>query len=147
VPASAINGSPFLMAWGSSVYAKVSATNSYGTSTYSLAGNGAIIVTVPDAPVSVANNMAVTTVNKVGIVWESGYSNGGLELLDYRISWDQGTGSWEVRQDGISQKSYTAASVLMGTVYSFRVEARNSYGFSAYSSEVSVLAAAIPSTP
>lgn len=85
------------MAWGSSIYAQVSATNSYGTSTYSNAGNGAIIVTVPDAPVSVQNNPAVTTVNKVGIVWESGYSSGGLELLDYRISWDQGTGSWEIR--------------------------------------------------
>lgn len=35
----------------------------------------------------------------------------------------------------------------MGTVYSFRVEARNSYGYSAFSAEVSVLAAAVPSTP
>lgn len=35
----------------------------------------------------------------------------------------------------------------MGTVYSFRIEARNAYGYSAYSAEVSVLAAAIPATP
>jgi hypothetical protein len=35
----------------------------------------------------------------------------------------------------------------MGTTYSFRIEARNTYGYSAYSSEVSVLAAAVPSTP
>ena len=83
----------------------------------------------------------------MGIVWEPGYSNGGLAVEDYRISWDQGTGSWEVRQSGISQKSYTSASVTMGTVYSFRVEARNAYGYSAYSAEVSVLAAAVPSTP
>lgn len=88
MPATAINGSPYLKAWGSSIYAKVSATNVYGTSTYSTAGNGAIIVTVPDAPVSVSNNPGVTTVNKVGIVWSSGYSNGGLSVLDYRISWD-----------------------------------------------------------
>jgi len=35
----------------------------------------------------------------------------------------------------------------MGTVYSFRVEARNAYGYSTYSAEVSVLAATIPATP
>jgi hypothetical protein len=35
----------------------------------------------------------------------------------------------------------------MGTVYSFRVEARNSYGYSTYSTEVSVLAASVPSQP
>lgn len=35
----------------------------------------------------------------------------------------------------------------MGTVYSFRVEARNAYGYSAFSAEVSVLAATIPATP
>lgn len=76
------------MAWGSSIYAKVSATNTYGTSTYSLSGNGAVIVTVPDAPVSIQNNEAVTTVNKIGITWSEGYSDGGLSVKDYRISWD-----------------------------------------------------------
>lgn len=86
-----------MIAWGSSVYAKVSATNQFGTSTFSNSGNGAVIVTVPDSPISVANNMAVTTVNKVGIIWEPGFSEGGLPVIDYRISWDQGTGSWEIR--------------------------------------------------
>lgn len=53
-----------------------------------MAGNGAVIVTVPDAPVSIQNNPAVTTVNKVGIIWSAGFSDGGLPVLDYRISWD-----------------------------------------------------------
>jgi hypothetical protein len=86
-----------LIAWGGSVFAKVSATNVYGTSAYSTAGNGAIIVRVPDAPASVLNNAAVTTVNKIGIVWQAGSSNGGLNVVDYRISWDQGVGTWVVR--------------------------------------------------
>jgi hypothetical protein len=147
IPALALNQSPFLQPWGSSIYAKVSATNSYGTSTHSNAGNGAVIVTVPDAPVAIQNNMAVTTVNKVGIMWSPGYSEGGLPVEDYRVSWDQGTGSWVVRQEGVSTEAYTAASLSMGTVYSFRVEARNAYGYSVYSAEVSVLAATVPSTP
>lgn len=147
IPASAINGSPYLKAWGSSIWAKVSATNLYGTSDHSTLGNGAVIVTVPDSPRNVANNPAVTSTNKIGIVFDAGFSDGGLPVLDYRISWDQGTGQWVVRQEGLSTLSYTAASVQMGTVYSFRVEARNAYGYSSFSSEVSILAASVPSQP
>ena len=53
VPAVAINGSPYLKSWGSSIYAKVAASNIYGISSFSAAGNGAVILTVPDAPTSV----------------------------------------------------------------------------------------------
>ena len=43
--------------------------------------------------------------------------------------------------------SYSASSLTTGNVYQFRVEARNAYGFSAFSTEVAVLAASPPSTP
>lgn len=43
--------------------------------------------------------------------------------------------------------SYTASSLTAGTIYSFRVEARNNYGYSEYSAEVAVLAASKPDTP
>jgi hypothetical protein len=85
------------MAWGSSVFARISATNAYGTSSFSTAGNGAIIVTVPDAPVNLLNNAAQTTTNKISIYWTKGSSEGGLTVLDYTVSWDQGTGIWVVR--------------------------------------------------
>jgi len=68
-------------------------------------------------------------------------------VLDYRVSWDQGVGTWDIRQSGLSTLSYTASSLTAGTVYSFRVEARNAYGYSEYSAEVAVLAASRPSTP
>jgi hypothetical protein len=41
-----------LLVWGSSVFASVTATNAYGSSLPSIGGNGAIILTVPDAPVN-----------------------------------------------------------------------------------------------
>jgi hypothetical protein len=47
--------------WGSSVFAIVTAVNIYGLSLESSAGNGAIILTVPDAPVMLANNPSGTT--------------------------------------------------------------------------------------
>jgi hypothetical protein len=76
------------MDWGSSIYAKVAASNIYGISEYSESGNGAIIVTVPDAPISVQNNPSVTTTVRIGIVWQPGPQDGGTPVIDYRVSWD-----------------------------------------------------------
>jgi len=39
------------------------------------------------------------------------------------------------------QLSYTAHNLMKGKVYSFKVQARNIYGYSAFSTEVSILAA------
>lgn len=129
------------------MWAKVAAANVYGISDYSEEGDGAIILTVPDAPIELDNNALVTTMSRIGIVWQAGIEDGGTPVIDYRVSWDQGTGTWDIRQSGLSTLSYTASSLTAGTIYSFRVEARNAYGFSEYSQEVSVLAASKPSTP
>jgi hypothetical protein len=45
---------PFSLPWGSSIYAKIIATNVYGDSLISQAGNGGVIMTYPDAPISLA---------------------------------------------------------------------------------------------
>jgi hypothetical protein len=60
---------PFSLTWGSSVYAKVSATNIRGNSLQSLEGNGAILITVPDAPLLLSINFALTTATKIGLTW------------------------------------------------------------------------------
>jgi hypothetical protein len=60
---------PFSLIWGSSVYAKVSATNIRGNSLQSLAGNGAILITVPDAPLLLSIDSALTTATKIGLTW------------------------------------------------------------------------------
>lgn len=54
------NEAPFSLPWGSSIYAKVIAINVKGGSVESLAGNGAIILRAPDAPLSLADVSAVT---------------------------------------------------------------------------------------
>lgn len=63
IPISVFKAEPYSLAWGDEVYAKVTASNVYGSSTTSLEGNGAVILTVPDAPVSLANNPAITNGN------------------------------------------------------------------------------------
>ena len=61
IPTSVLRNSPFNMPWGSSIFAKVLANNIYGSSAFSNQGNGAVILTIPDAPRNFANNAALTS--------------------------------------------------------------------------------------
>lgn len=86
IPVSVLRASPFSLDWGTSVFAKISATNAKGRSSTSSAGNGAIIITYPDAPVSIVENTAVKTPTTIGIQWNEGASNGGETVDDFRIN-------------------------------------------------------------
>lgn len=81
-----------------SVYAKVAATNIVGDSLFSQVGNGAVIAMSypPDAPRNLRRNEDVTTRTVLAFYWSDGASNGGQPVEDYRISFDQGIGSWRV---------------------------------------------------
>jgi hypothetical protein len=54
VPISTLRASSFMLPWGSSIYAIVTAINLYGPSVKSSPGNGAVILTNPDTPVDLA---------------------------------------------------------------------------------------------
>jgi hypothetical protein len=58
--------------WGASVYAKVMASNIKGNSAISLAGNGANILRIPDAPQNLANVPSLTTGTTIGLTWTDG---------------------------------------------------------------------------
>lgn len=49
--------------------------------------------------------------------------------------------------DGLSETSYTASGLDLGTTYDFKVEARNSLGYSLESETLSLLAAYRPDSP
>lgn len=53
MPIQVLKAGVFQLAWGSEVYARVTAVNLYGPSVVSESGNGAIILTYPDSPISV----------------------------------------------------------------------------------------------
>ena len=61
IPISVLRASPYLLAWGSGIYAKVTAINTYGNSAESSLGNGAIILTNPDAPLDLQINEPQTS--------------------------------------------------------------------------------------
>lgn len=88
VPVTTLKALPFELDWNTGVYANVQAFNAYGNSATSLTGNGAILVTIPDKPINLLNNAAVTTATQIGINWEDGVFDGGKEVTDYRIWYD-----------------------------------------------------------
>ena len=107
IPFSTLQAAPFNLVWGASVFAKFTATNIVNSSDESTPGNGAILVTYPDAPASVANDALTTDATKVRITWVAPVFNGGTTIIDYRVSWDLGSGSFQYLQSGVTATSYT----------------------------------------
>lgn len=89
-----LTATPYLLVFGDSVFAKIIATNYYGDSLESDAGNGAIVLLVPSAPINLVNNEATTTAFVIGFTWDDGASTGGSDIIDYKISYDQSTGEF-----------------------------------------------------
>lgn len=89
MPISILRDSVFQHTWGSSISAKVIAYNLYGYSDSSVLGNGAVILTYPDAPVSVAETISDRTPTTITFTWSDGSSDGGAAVSDYRITYDQ----------------------------------------------------------
>jgi hypothetical protein len=64
-----LNAAPFNIPWGDSVYAKLSAINAYGESSFSPEGNGGTIITKADPPRSFIEDMTQRTLNSIGFSW------------------------------------------------------------------------------
>lgn len=149
---------PYHHPWGSSIYAKVAATNIIGESLESDNGNGAIILNYPDAPTDLANVPLITSSSQVGLDWLEGASNGGTPVIDYQIAYGEDTGNYVSLLTGITELNYivdglmyhvqyTVLGLTAGTTYKFKVQSRNEYGLSQFSEEVLILVAQIPDAP
>lgn len=138
---------PYSWTWGSHIYAKIIAINSYGESIVSTEGNGAQIVTYPDKPVDLADMPDVTNSVQIGLQWVAGAADGGIPVLDYRIIYDQGIDAYAILASGIQVEYYKATGLTPGETYAFKIGARNAYGYSDYSDPVSILAAQEPAKP
>jgi len=147
VPITSLRSEPFNLAFGSSIYAKVLAFNIYGDSLMSAEGNGAIILTVPNPPVSLSEVYSERTATSIGISWSDGALNGGATVLDYTVSYDQGLDSYVVLKSGVLTQSFTATGLKPGVTYSFKVQARNTFGLSVESSRIELVCAFIPAIP
>ena len=140
-----LQAEPFNIYVGYSIYIKVVAQNQYGTSPISDPGNGAVMVSVPDAPFLVMNDASITDDSKIGLFWFDGATNGGSVILDYKIEWDQSIGFWSTLTEGYLDRAYqTTTTLRKGQTYTFRIYARNNVGFSDPSEELPILVAQVP---
>jgi hypothetical protein len=73
---------------------------------------------------------------------------GGTAVIDYTVYYDQGSSTFVQLEAGVTSQFYsTSVTLSPGTTYVFKVQSRNSVGFSGDSAELSVLAAKLPDAP
>ena len=79
----------------------------------------------------------------MGLVWQNGIEDGGSPVIDFKISYDEGRGDHVFVEliNGLTTTSYTASGLTRGTTYQFKVQSRNAYGESGYSTRATILAA------
>jgi hypothetical protein len=117
IPIAVLRASPYNFAWGSSIYARLSASNIYGTSIMSEEDNGAIILTVPDIPINLANVVELTLANQIGVSWEEAVNNGGTPVIDFTLWTDQGQDVFMPHDSGLTVTQTVVTNLDVGTYY------------------------------
>lgn len=72
----------------------------------------------------------------IRFTWDQGLNNGGVEVIDYDVYYNQGTAidSWILLEEGVlTQYFQTTNQLVAGETYTFKVTARNTVGDSALS--------------
>ena len=66
-------------------------------------------------------------------------------MIDYRLWMDDSQGGgFVVQEETLTGLAHTVTGLNKGQLYSFKVEVRNVYGYSAFSNTVSILASQEP---
>jgi hypothetical protein len=131
VPISKLRTAPYNLPWGASIYAKVVATNYYGSSAVSDPVNGAIILTIPDAPKGIVENFSLKSGTTISFAWTNGDKDGGAPVTSYNIRYNSdGSSVYAPLVSGLLVKSYTASNLTPGVMYYFVVTSTNVFGTS-----------------
>lgn len=97
---------PFNLQLDESINVKIIAQNFYGDSDYSEVGSGALTKLVPDAPINLQNDAATTNAYTIAFTWTEGLSDGGTDVLDYDIYYDQASNQMVLLASGVTQLFY-----------------------------------------
>lgn len=92
-----------------------------------MSGNGAVMVLVPDSPINLTKDTDLSSQSVISFTWDEAAFNGGKTVLDYRIQYDEGSGSGTlVDLSTVTETQFTSTTTLTpGMTYVFTVEARN----------------------
>ena len=95
---------------------------------------------VPDAPV-MTNDATKTHATRIGVKWSFPAELGGHTFLNYRLTWDQGTGVDVILADSLLVNEYLKLQLTTGKLYVFKIQAQTTYGWSDYSPALTILTA------
>lgn len=110
---SELESDPWNLVKGEIVWTKIVASNDYGDSPYSVAGSGATLMLVPDAPINLQNDVLVTSSEIIQFTWREGLSDGGSPVLDYTVFYDPlGLGNFEKLGQRIKDEVYNTTFEL-----------------------------------
>jgi hypothetical protein len=121
IPSIVLHATPYNLSWASHIYANLIASNVYGNSATSVVGNGAVIYAVPYPPVNLTEDMTKRTVTTVGLYWIDGSNNGGLSVVDYRVTISSSSGNYNLVVSSLTNRSYVATQLTLGVTYNFIV--------------------------
>lgn len=112
-------------------------------------GGSAKILTIPNAPISVAELYSSRTATSLGLQWTiGGYGptkDGGSPVIDYQVTYT--TGSTSVVVPNILVTQFTATGLTTGSNYVFFVQARNEFGLSISSQLTYMYCSFVPARP
>lgn len=122
IPVNTLKTTPFEIDWGKGIYAKVVAINAYGPSAISDEGNGAVIITYPDAPITLEEDYSKRTATSVMLTWFEGVDNGGSTVIDYQIVYDNTTTTdFVLFESNILASNFDCMYLTSGETYIFKV--------------------------
>jgi hypothetical protein len=110
IPVQSLVAQPFNLPWGAQIYAKIIAINVYGVSQASPIGDGATIITYPDAPLTFVEDYSLRTATSLSLTWLEGAANGGSPVIDYQVTYDEASDgvTFVVLGSGLLSTDYTA---------------------------------------
>jgi hypothetical protein len=91
---------------------KIVSVNVYGESIQSDSGSGAVIQSVPDAPITLVNDSTTTSDTLIRFTWSDGVNNGGTSVIDYTVYYDQGSSNFVELESGVTTQFYSTAVTL-----------------------------------
>ena len=94
-----------------------------------------------------AEDTTQRTKSTLGLTWSQAAFTGGAVIIDYRVSIAEVGGVFSILISNLETLTYTANNLYAGITYQFKIESRNSYGYSAYSESISLLCAYKPDPP
>lgn len=124
IPVATLRASPFNLQDSDSVTARVQSTNSIGDSIDKTVGNGAQIpltLSTPGAPSNLLRTDNYLDKTQIQLGWAAPTNTGNTAIIDYRIEYAIGAGSYQELTTGVTSVSHTATSLTPGESYKFKV--------------------------